>query len=161
MTMRKKICPLEKEIIAGLKEGALEPELQKHLSECQVCQDVVTVHAWMNQFKERAWEILMPKKDLPGAQAVWNRVYARKRPDKQLVRKALRPLIVPQVFSFAVFIAGTIFLGIKGVLKFGNIFDAPALTRILPFFLLFVSIIIISIVFCALLLAIEKRKKPI
>jgi hypothetical protein len=159
--MKKKICPLEKEMMAGLKEGALEPELQKHLSECPVCQDVVAVYTWMNQFKERAWETVMPKKDLPDAQAVWNRVYARKGPDKQLVRKALRPLIYPQVLSFAVFLAGIIFLGIKGVLKFGNIFDTSALTRVLPFLLLFVSIIIISIVFGALLIALEKRKKPI
>ncbi|MGD8534945.1 MAG: hypothetical protein PVF66_03775 [Candidatus Aminicenantes bacterium] len=159
--MKKKICPLEKEMMAGLKEGALEPELQKHLSECPVCQDVVAVYTWMNQFKERAWETVMPKKDLPDAQAVWNRVYARKGPDKQLVRKALRPLIYPQVLSFAVFLVGIIFLGIKGVLKFGNIFDTSALTRVLPFLLLFVSIIIISIVFGALLIALEKRKKPI
>ena len=159
--MKKKICPLEKEVMAGLKEGALEPELQKHISQCPVCQDVVAVHNWMNQFKERAWETDMLKKDLPDARAIWNKVNARKRPDKQLVRKALRPLIFPQVLSFGVFIAGIIFLGIKGVLKFGNIFDAPALTRILPFLLLFVSIIIISIVFGALLLTFDKRKKPI
>jgi hypothetical protein len=161
MTMKKKICPLEKEVMAGLKAEKLEPELQKHLSQCPVCQDVVAVHNWMNQFKEKAWETDMLKKDLPDADAVWNRVYSRKRPDKQLVKKALRPLIFPQVLSFGVFIAGIIFLGIKGVLKFGNIFDTLALTRILPFLLLFVSIIIISIVFGALLLTFDKSKKPI
>ena len=158
--MKKKICPLEKEIMAGLKEGALEPELQKHLSECPVCQDVVAVYTWMNRFKEKAWKTDMPKKDFPDARTVWNEAFARKRADKQMVRKALRPLIVPQVLSFVVFIAGIIFLEIKGVLKFGNIFDISALTRVLPFFLLFVSIIIISIVFGALLLVLEKRKKP-
>jgi len=161
MTMKKKTCHLEKEVMAGLREKELKPELQKHLSECPVCQGVVAVHTWMSQFKEKAWKIDMPKKDLPDARTVWNGIYARRRPDKQLVRKALRPLIYPQVLSFGVFIAGIIFLGIKGVLKFGNIFDTPALTRILPFFLLFVSIIIILIVFCGLLLALEKRKKPI
>ena len=101
------------------------------------------------------------KKDLSDARAVWSRVYSRKRPDKQMVRKALRPLIYPQVLSFVVFIAGIIFLGIKDILKFGNIFDTPVLTRVLPFLLLFVSIIIISIVFGGLLLVLEKRKKPI
>ncbi|UCE22688.1 MAG: hypothetical protein JSV46_10910 [Candidatus Aminicenantes bacterium] len=159
--MKKKICPLEKEVMAGLRAEKLEPKLQKHLSECPVCQDVVTVQAWMNQFKEKAWKADVPKKSLPDADDVWNRAYALKRPDKRMVRKALRPLIYPQVLSFGIFIAGIIFLGIKGVLKFGNIFDTPALTRALPFFLLFLSIIIISVVFCALLLALEKRKKPI
>lgn len=161
MTMKKKICPLEREIMAGLREKKLEPELQKHVSECPVCKDVVAVHTWMNQFKEKSWKTDMPKKSLPDAEAIWNRVYAWKRVDRQVVRKALRPLIYPQVLSFGVFIAGVIFLGTKGVLKFGNIFDTPVLTRILPFFLLFVSIIIISIIFCALLLALEKRKKPV
>jgi hypothetical protein len=159
--MKKKICPLETEIMAGLREKKLKPELQNHLSDCSVCKDVVAVYTWMNQFKEKAWKTGMQKRNLPDMEAIWKRAYAWKRVDERMVRKALRPLIYPQVLSFGVFIAGIIFLGSKGVLKFGNIFDTPVLTRILPFFLLFVSIIIISIVFCALLLALEKRKKPI
>jgi hypothetical protein len=159
--MKKKICPLEREVMAGLREKKLKPELQKHVSECSVCKDVVAVHTWMNRFKEKSWKTDMPKKSLPDAEAIWNRAYAWKRADERMVRKALRPLIYPQVLSFGVFIAGVIFLGTKGVLKFGNFFDTPVLTRILPFFLIFVSIIIISIIFCALLFALEKRKKPI
>jgi hypothetical protein len=161
MTMKKKICPLEKEVMAGLREEKLEPELQNHVSECPVCQDVVTVHTWMNRFKERAWKTEMQKKSLPDADAMWNRAYAWKRADRKMMRKALRPLIYPQVLSFVVFIAGGIFLGIKGVLKFGNVFDTPVLTQILPFFLILLSFIVISIVFCALLLALEKRKKHV
>lgn len=159
--MKKKICPLEREIMAGLREKKLEPELQKHVSECPVCKDVVAVHTWMNRFKEKAWETDMLNKNLPDANAIWKRAYAWKRADRQMVRKALKPLVYPQVLSFGVFIAGIIFLGIKGVLKFGNIFDTPALTRILPYFLILISFIVISIVFCALLLALEKRKKPV
>lgn len=159
--MKKKICPLEKEVMAGLRAEKLEPELQKHVSECPVCQDVVAVHTWMNQFKEKAWKTDMPKKSLPDADAIWNRAYAWKRPDKQMVRKALRPLIYPQVLSIGVFIAGVIFLGTKGVLKFGNIFDTLVLTRILPFFLILMSMVFLSVIFCALLLALEKRKKPV
>ena len=159
--MKKKICPLEREIMACLREKKLKPELQKHVSECPVCKDVVAVHTWMNQFKEKARKTDMPKKSLPDAEAIWNRTYAWKRVDEQMVRKAMRPLIYPQVLTFVVFIAGIIFLGFKGVLKFGNIFDTLALTRIFPFFLLFMSIIILSIVFCALLLALEKRKKTV
>jgi len=159
--MKKKICPLEKEITECLREENLEPELQKHVSECPVCKDVVAVQSWMNQFKEKAWKTDMTKRNLPEAEAIWRRAYTWKRVDEQTMRKAMRPLIYPQVLAFVVFIAGIIFLGTRGVLKFGNIFDTPALTRILPFFFLFMSIIIISIVFCALLLALEKRKKPV
>ena len=150
---------MEKEVMEGLREKELKPELQKHISQCPVCQDVVAVHTWMNHFKEKAWKTDVSKKDLPDARAVWNRVFARKRPDKQLVSKALRPLIFPQVLSFGVFIAGGIFLGIKGIAKFGNIFDSPVLTRVLPFFLILISMVFFSAIFCALLLALEKRKK--
>lgn len=159
--MKKKICPLEKEVMEGLKEKELKPELQKHISQCPVCKDAVAVHTWMNQFKEKAWKADMPKKDLPDARAVWDRAYARKRPDKRLVSKALRPLIVPQVLSLVVFIAGGIFLAIKGFLKLGNIFDSPALARVLPFFLILISMVFFSAIFCVLLLALEKRKKLI
>jgi len=159
--MKNRICPLEREIMAGLREKRLEPEYQKHVSECAACQDVVAVHTWMNQFRENAWKTDVPKKSLPDAEAVWNRAYAWKRVDRQLVRKALRPLVYPQVLSFGVFTAGIVFLGSKGVQKFGSIFDAPAFTRVLPFFLLFMSIVVISIVFCALVLALEKRNKTV
>jgi len=159
--MKKKICPLEKEVMEGLKEKELKPELQKHISQCPVCQDVAAVHTWMNRFKEKAWKADMSKKDLPDARAVWNRVFARKSADKQMVHKALRPLIVPQVLSFVVFIGGGIFLGIKGVIRLGNIFDSPALIRVLPFFLILISMVFFSAIFCALLLALEKRKKLI
>ena len=161
MTMKKKICPLEREIMAGLREKKLEPELQEHVSECPACKNVVAVFTWMNQFKEKAWKTGIPKKNLPGAEAVWKRAFAWKRADEQIVRKALRPLVYPQVLSFVVFIAGVIFLGTKGILTFGNIFDTPVLTRIFPYFLILLSFIVISIVFCALLLALEKRKKPV
>ncbi len=159
--MKKKICPLEKEVMEGLGEKELKPELQKHISECPVCKDVMAVHTWMNRFKEKAWKTDMPKKDLPDARAVWNRVFARKRPDKQLVTKALRPLLFPQVLSFVVFIAGGIFLGVKGILKLENIFDSPVLVRVLPFFLILISMVLFSVIFCILLLALEKRKKLI
>ncbi|MFC2141551.1 hypothetical protein ACFLR7_01280 [Acidobacteriota bacterium] len=159
--MKKKKCPLDKEVMEGLGEGNLNPEFQKHISECPVCKDVVQVHTWMGQFKEKTWEIDLPKKDFPDARAVWDRTFARKRPDKQLVTKALRPLIFPQVLSFGVFIGGSIFLGIKGIFKFGNLFDSPAAARIFPFFLVLLSMVFLSAIFCALLLALEKRKRPV
>lgn len=157
--MKKKICPLEKEVMEGLGERTLKPELQKHVSQCPVCKDVVAVHTWMNRFQEKAWKADMPKKDLPDARAVWNGAFARKRPDKQMVRKALRPLVYPQVLSFVVFIAGGVFLAVKGIVKLENIFDSPVLARVLPFFLILISMVFFSMIFCVLLLALEKRKK--
>jgi hypothetical protein len=159
--MKKQKCPWEKEVMEGLREGNLKPDLRDHISECPVCKDAVQVHTWMGQFKENAWKTDMPNKDLPDARAVRDRAFARKRPDKQLVTKALRPLIFPQVLSFGVFIAGSIFLGFKGIFNFGNIFDSPAATRIFPFFLVLLSMVLLSVIFCSLILVLEKRKSNI
>ncbi|MCJ7582744.1 MAG: hypothetical protein MUP98_19680 [Candidatus Aminicenantes bacterium] len=159
--MKKRICPLETEIMEGLREKKLRPDLKKHVSECPVCKNIISVHAWMNQFKEESWKTGMEKKNFPDAESVWKKVYSRKRPDEKLVRKALRPLIFPKVMSFGVFLAGILFLGIKDVLKFENIFKTQVFNRIFPFFLILLSLVFLSAVFCTLLLALEKRKKPI
>jgi len=112
--MSKKICPMETEVMKGIGEEKMRPELKEHLARCPVCKDIALVQVWMNRFKEKAWKADMSKKDLPDARAVWNRVFARKSADKQMVHKALRPLIVPQVLSFVVFIGGGIFLKYHG-----------------------------------------------
>ncbi|MFC2168403.1 hypothetical protein ACFLRW_05400 [Acidobacteriota bacterium] len=157
--MKKKMCPMEKEITAGLMEKKLKPELQKHASDCPVCKDVLAVHTWMNKFKEKSWKTDMLKKDLPDAEAVGKRGYSRKKPDEQMVKKALKPLIYPKVVSLGVFLAAIIFLSFKGILNFRNIFDNPVLIRIFPFFLVLLSMVFLSVIFCTLLLALEKRKK--
>jgi hypothetical protein len=158
--MKKRMCPFEKDVLKGIRKQKLTPELQKHVSDCKVCENVVMVHTWMGQFKEKSLKIDMTKKNLPDARSVWDKAFVGKRPDKRLVTKALRPLIIPQVLSFGVFIAGCIFLGIKGIFRFGNIFDSPAAARIFPFFLVLMGMVVLSVVFCGLLLALEKRKKP-
>lgn len=159
--MKKRMCPYEKDVLEGLRERKLTPELQKHVSGCRVCENVVMAHTWMGQFRERALNIDMPGKNLPDARSLWDKAFAGKRPDKRLVTKALRPLIVPQVLSFFVFFAGSIYLGIKGVFRFGDIFESPAAARIFPFFLVLTGMSLLSVIFCGLLLALEKRKRPI
>ena len=159
--MKKRICPLEKDIKEALREKKLQPELNKHVSGCPDCNDSVSVHAWMNQFKEESWKTDMPKKDLPDAESVWKKVYSRKRPDEKMVKKALRPLIYPQVLSLGVFLAGIIFLGIKQGLSFSIIFDTPSLTRIFPFFLILICMVFLSGIFCALILSRDNRKKTV
>lgn len=156
--MIKKSCPLEKEVMKGIREKKLMPELQNHAPECPVCKDVEIVFNWMDQYKKGTWKIDISKKDLPNAQTVWDGALARKRPDKKLVSKALRPLILPQVLSLGVFIAGIISLGIKGFLNIGNIFDSPAIYRVFPFFIILISMIFLSVFFCGLLFILEKRK---
>jgi hypothetical protein len=159
--MKKKICPWEKRVLEGLKTEELSADLQNHLAECPVCQDVVAVYEWMNRFKEKTWKIDMTQRDLPAAEAIWNGVYARKRPDRKLVRKALRPILYAQILSYGVIAAGIVFLVLWGGSRIGKIIDLKPLAQILPYIFIPATFVVISLLFCSLLLALEKRKKPI
>jgi hypothetical protein len=158
--MKKKICPSEKQVLEGLKTGKLSPELQSHLAECPVCQQLAAVYEWMNRFKEKDWKIDMAQNDLPSAEAIWNRALVRKRPDRKLVKRALRPILYTQVLYYGVMAAGIIFLAIWGGNKIGKIVDLQPLAQILPYIFIPASFVVISLLFCTLLLAFEKFKKP-
>lgn len=169
--MRKKSCHLEKEVIDCLKAGKLSPKIQKHTSECPVCEDVVAVYEWMNQFKNSSWKVEMLEKTLPDAETIWNRVQAKQKPDRRIVKKALRPLIYPRVFSYAVLIAGAIYLFLTKGRAIGNIITSssgagPALdslsriiTQLFPVFLIPAAMIFISMLFCVFVVAFEKMEK--
>ena len=159
--MSKKICHREEEVQACLKTGKLSPELQKHISDCPNCQDITLVHGWMNRFKESAWKTDIPGKILPDAERMWNRVHTRTKPDKKLVRKALRPLIIPQVLFYGLIIAGIIYALFWGFKRFGNILDSRMTSTILPFFGIMMIIVFISLSFCAIVVAFDKRRHPI
>ena len=159
--MSKKKCHREEEVQACLKTEKISPELQKHISTCPVCQDIALVHGWMNRFKENSWKNDMPEKILPNANRVWDHVYDRKRPDKKLVRKALRPMLIPQVPFYGLLIAGIIYTTFWGFKKFGNILGSPVISQILPFFGIMMIIVAISLSFCAIVVAFDKDKHPI
>jgi len=165
--MRKKTCHLEKEVIDCLKVERLSPEIKKHISECPICKDVVSVHKWINQFKNRTWNAEMQEKTLPAPATIWNRAHAERKPDKALMKKALKPLMYPQVFTYPILIIGVIFLFLSNIKEIGNIVDSsPVLdsllrimAQIFPLFLFPMGVVIISMLFCAFVLAFEKRKK--
>lgn len=159
--MRKKICPRETEVLKGLGEEKMSSELREHIAGCQVCQDIALVQGWMNRFNKTAWKTDMPEKALPDAESMWKKVYVRRRPDKKLIRKALRPLIIPQVLFYGLFIAGIITMTIWGFKKFGNILDNRVISQILPFFGIMMIFVVVSLSFCAIVVAFDKRKHPI
>jgi len=159
--MSNKICPMEKEVIKTLREEKMSVELKEHIARCSACQDTVTVSGWMHRFKETAWKTDMPEKTLPSAESLWNQVHARRRPDKKLAKKALRPLLIPQVLFYGLFIAGIIYITIWGFKKFGNVLDSRVISQILPFFGIMMFIVVISLSFCALVVAFDKRKHPV
>lgn len=159
--MSKKICPRESEVLKALREEKMSEELQEHIAGCLLCQDTVVVSRWMYRFKETALKIDMPGKTLPGAQSMWNKAHAARRPDKKLVRKAMRPLIVPQVLALGVFIAGMIYMTVWGLKKFGNILESRVISQILPLFGIMMIIVFISLTFCAFVAALDKHRHPI
>ena len=171
--MRRTICHLEKEVIDCLKAEKLSPEIKKHISECPICKDIVSVYEWISQFKNRSWKAEMLEKALPDPETIWNKAYAKRRPDKRLVKKALRPLIYPQVFSYCVLIIGILFLFLSNRKEIENILDSNSgagmfldsllkiIAQISPFFLFPVAIVFILMLFCVFVDAFEKRKKTV
>ena len=152
---------METEVLKSLGEEKMRSELQEHIAGCQVCQDIALVQGWMNRFNKTAWKTDMPEKTLPDAESMWGRVYAKRKLDKKIVRKALRPLLIPQVLSYGLLIAGIIYMTIWGFKKFGIFLDSRVISQILPFFGIMMIIVVISLSFCAIVVAFDKRKHPI
>jgi hypothetical protein len=159
--MSKKTCPLETDVLKSLREEKMSQELQDHIDECPVCRDIALVQGWMHRFKENAWENDMTEKSLPEAKGLWNLVHARRMPDKKLVKKALRPLLIPQALFYGLFVAGIIWVSIWGFKKFGGILDNPIIAQLAPFFGIMMVIVLISLSFCAIVVAFDRRKHPI
>lgn len=168
--MKKKSCHLEKEVVDCLKAGKLSPEIEKHTSECPVCEEVVAVYEWMNRFKNSSWKAEMPEKTLPDAETIWNRAQTKGKPDRGLVKKALRPLVYPRLFSYGVLIVGVIYLFLTKGRAIGNIitsssaagpvFDSLSRTfaQLFPIFLIPAAMIIISMLFCVFIASLERLK---
>jgi hypothetical protein len=114
----------------------------------------------MNRFKENAWNTDMPEKTLPDAESMRKRVCARRRPDKKLVQKALRPLLIPQVLFYVLLIAGIIYMTIWGFKKFRNILDSRVISQILPVFGIMMIIVVVSMSFFAIVVAFDNANTP-
>lgn len=110
--MKKKMCHLEIEVLNGLKSGYLEPGLQEHLTSCPLCQDSAAIYKWMNRFRDHSLvsKPEMVEKKLPTAESIWEGAYSFYKPDKELVKKALRPLIFPRVLSYLAAVIVPLFL---------------------------------------------------
>lgn len=101
--MKKKNCSYEKEILNGLKSGSLDLSLKKHLSDCPVCAESLAIYNWMNNFREASLtgNPEIAEKKLPTAEALWQGVRRIPRPDAELEKKALMPLLFIRIFAYA------------------------------------------------------------
>jgi hypothetical protein len=121
--MKKKRCPFEEKVLKSLITGDLEPEIKKHGENCLICQESVSIYKWMSNFQIVSKNIKGTEKELPDAEAIWEGAYSVRRPDKELVNKALRPLIFPQVLSYAaaiIVLCFLVFSNLQGIRNFIN-----------------------------------------
>lgn len=123
--MEKKNCTFEKEVLDGLRTGMLTPAAKEHAKTCTVCRESITIQRWMNNFQAAALETKAAKKKLPDAELLWDKVYSvpthAQCPDKMLEKKALIPLLFPQVLAYAAAIITIIYLSISNLTGIKNI----------------------------------------
>jgi len=159
--MSQKICPRETEVLESFREEKMSEELQEHIAGCPSCQDLVAVSQWMHRFRESAWNTEMQEKTLLDAQTIWNKVHARRQPDKKLVRRALRPLMIYQFLFYGLFTVGIIYAVFWGFGKFGYILENPVISTMIPFFGILMAVVFISMSFCAIVAALDRRRHPV
>ena len=171
--MKKKICHWEERVMDCLKSEKLSPEIEKHVSECHSCQEAASIFRWMNEFKNRSWSVENGKITLPDSETIWDRAFDRQRPDRTLVKKALKPMIYPRILSYPIFIVGFLLLFISNVKGIGNFLDSrlgsspllgylsKIIPQILPIFLIPGFVILVSMLFYVLVVSFERRKHPV
>jgi hypothetical protein len=134
----KKSCPYEKEVLNGLETGDLKPEIKKHMGDCRACKETASVHGWMNRFQAVSQETGTAGKKLPDAESIWERAFSPRRYhviDRSLEKKALRPLLIPQLFAYVaavIIIAYILLSGIPGTRDLLN--TGPEATAVFTIF---------------------------
>jgi len=112
--MKKMDCPFEKDVLAQLKTSDLPPHLRDHIAGCAVCEETRLVYGWMNRFQRISIENELPRRKIPplDVDAVWDGAFSSSPllPDRELIKKALRPMIFPQVLTYLAAAAVLIFL---------------------------------------------------
>lgn len=107
---KKKHCPFEKKVSDCLKKSKFDPEMKQHIRECALCNDTVTVHRWMGNFNKVSMQYQEVEKKLPAPDLIWEKAHSLKRIDKELVKKAMKPLLIPQILTYIAITIGVAFL---------------------------------------------------
>jgi hypothetical protein len=128
--MKKMLCPFEKEVLANLKAGDLQPHLKEHIDNCSVCAETRLVYGWMNQFQQVSVELEMQRRKIPpvDVDAVWDGTFSSSSllPDRELVKKALRPMIFPQILTYLAAAVVLIFLIISNFPVIDHLFGTDS-----------------------------------
>jgi len=105
--MKKKNCLLEQEILNSLAAGDLTTEIKQHLDTCPICKESALLFQWMNGFQKVSRPGKTVEKKLPDAEFLWEKAFSFKIPDKELVKKAMKPL---RIYQAAVYVIAIIVL---------------------------------------------------
>ena len=135
--MKKKMCSLERAMLEGAKQGVLNAQQRDHLSACSACREALAVSSWMNDFSGIPDRIESDSTKIPDFESIWQEARAFRRYDRELEKKALKPLLIPQFLTVVAALIGIILFFssnfdrarevVMGELKIGYLFDLMAL----------------------------------
>jgi hypothetical protein len=108
--MKKKSCLLEQEILNSLAAGGLTAESKQHLETCPICKESAFLYQWMNSFQKVSRQGKTAEKKLPDAESLWEKAFSYKIPDKELVKKAMKPLRIYQAAAYVIAIIVLLYL---------------------------------------------------
>jgi hypothetical protein len=108
--MKNKSCLLEQEVLNSLAAGDLTAEIKQHLKACHICKESAFLYQWMNGFQKVSRQGKPAEKKLPDAESIWEKAFSSKIPDKELVKKAMKPLRIYQVVFYVIVIIALLYL---------------------------------------------------
>ena len=104
--MKKYECDQTKGVLDAAGDGRMSPHLRKHIKGCGPCQDELLVRGWMTAFSEADTETQPTRIKISDMEAIWEGARSAKSRKKELEKKALRPLLIPRLLTYATILAG-------------------------------------------------------
>jgi hypothetical protein len=82
-------CPREREALSAVVAGTLEHSLERHVTECAECREVIAVSRWLQGIAREDAEAILPL-----AERVWWRAQVERRLStrRALAERAARPI---------------------------------------------------------------------
>lgn len=126
MNNNNNYCEFEQTIINSHKDDCLNAEQKLHINNCSICSNSLTVFTWMNQFENIGKRDNEVEKILPTPENIWKRAFTPISSKKELISKAMRPLVITQLITYLTIFSGVVFVlfGKISIFKtlFGNFF---------------------------------------
>lgn len=135
--MKKTFCSWEKTIMESVNQGTLGPDQRDHLSTCPACQEALRVRSFMRDLSVVPDRIEPDSTTIPDFESIWRGARSFRGYNRELEKRALKPLLIPQFLTLLAALIGMIlffstdFDRVKDVvsdkLKIGFLFDLLAM----------------------------------